>query len=285
MPESTPAPAPGAGARTAVYAHGHHTSVLRSHRWRTAENSAAYLLPHLRPGTNLLDVGCGPGTITLDLAERVAPGDVVGIDPAPDVLETARAEATARGGAAGKARFVTGDITEPESSALPTGGFDVVHAHQVLQHLGDPVEALRAMRRLCRPDGMVAVRDADYAAMTWWPRPPALELWAALYRRVARAAGGEPDAGRRLWGWAREAGFTDITPSASSWCFAEPADREWWGGLWAERCTASGFARLAVTGGHATEEELAAIAAGWREWAAAEDGWFAVLHGEVLCRG
>src|SRR6188472_2086916 len=68
--------------RPDTYTHGHHESVLRSHEWRTAENSAAYLLPHLQPGMDLLDVGCGPGTITLDLARLVAPGHVVGVDAA-----------------------------------------------------------------------------------------------------------------------------------------------------------------------------------------------------------
>jgi ubiquinone/menaquinone biosynthesis C-methylase UbiE len=51
-----------------TYTHGHHDSVLCSHAWRTAGNSAAYLLGELHPGQRLLDVGCGPGTITLDLA-------------------------------------------------------------------------------------------------------------------------------------------------------------------------------------------------------------------------
>jgi hypothetical protein len=60
-------------APRATYTHGHHESVLRSHAWRTVENSAAYLVPHLRPGLSLLDVGSGPGTITVDLAERLAP--------------------------------------------------------------------------------------------------------------------------------------------------------------------------------------------------------------------
>ncbi len=78
-------PAPGGRAGVSrvedTYTHGHAESVLRSHRWRTAENSAGYLLPHLRPGLRLLDVGCGPGTITIDLARRVAPGQVIGHRP------------------------------------------------------------------------------------------------------------------------------------------------------------------------------------------------------------
>lgn len=263
----------------AVYPHGHHASVLRSHRRRTAENSAGYLLPRLRPGLRLLDVGCGPGTITAGLAERVAPGPVTAVDAAPAALAAARAE-TARRGLAGIA-FAVGDAT---ALGFADASFDVVHAHQVLQHLADPVRALRELRRVCRPDGVVAVRDADYAAMTWYPRPPGLDRWQALYQRVARAAGGEPDAARRLPGWARRAGFAEVTASASVWCFATEEDRRWWSGLWSERTVSSAFARLALDGGHATRADLAAIADGWRAWGADPDGWFAVLHGELLCR-
>src|ERR1039458_5245514 len=89
-PKAPSAPRPGSHAgwmSKNVYTHGHHESVLRSHTWRTAENSAAYLLSHVVAGMDLLDVGCGPGTITLDLAKRVAPGRVVGIDAAESVLE------------------------------------------------------------------------------------------------------------------------------------------------------------------------------------------------------
>lgn len=96
--------------------------------------------------------------------------------------------------------------------------------------------------------------------------------------------GGEPDAGRHLRAWAREAGFTDLTATASAWCFAEEAERDWWGGLWADRTTASGYADRAIGLGHADPARLERIAAAWREWAAAPDGWFAVLHGELLCR-
>ena len=147
-----------------TYTHGHHESVLRSHRWRTAENSAAYLLPALAPGQRLLDVGCGPGTVTIDLASRVAPGEVVGLDLSAVVVDMAREAADAAGAA--NVTFQAGDVY-----ALPyeDSSFDVVHAHQVLQHLTDPVAALREMQRVTRSGGLVAVRDADYAAMTWHP--------------------------------------------------------------------------------------------------------------------
>ena len=94
--------------------------------------------------------------------------------------------------------------------AYGDGAFDVVHAHQVLQHLADPVAALREMGRVSRPAGIVAVRDADYAAMTWYPDRPELHRWMELYQQVARHNGGEPDAGRRLVSWARAAGFASV---------------------------------------------------------------------------
>ncbi|MEU3316469.1 methyltransferase domain-containing protein [Streptomyces sp. NPDC006662] len=266
---------------TAVYTHGHHESVLRSHRWRTAANSAAYLIGELRPGMRLLDVGCGPGTITADLADLVGPGGrVTAVDAAPDVLDQAAAYAAERG-VEGAVDFAVADVHALE---FPDDTFDVVHAHQVLQHVGDPVRALREMRRVCRPGGIVAVRDADYAAMTWYPATPGLEEWLELYRRVARANGGEPDAGRRLLSWARAAGFTEVRASATAWCYATPEEVAWWSGLWADRTTASSYAEVVERGRQATGAQLAGIAAAWREWGAAADAWFSVLNGELLCR-
>ena len=190
------------------YTHGHHAAVLAAHRARTAENSAAYLLPHLRSGQRLLDVGCGPGTITIDLAERVAPGAVVALEREPAVLVEVERLAAERG--ATNLSTTTGDVYALD---FADGAFDVVHAHQVLQHLSDPIAALREMRRVTKPDGLVAVRDADYAAMTWYPAEPRLDRWLELYHRVARSNGAEPDAGRRLLAWARAAGFSESSPA------------------------------------------------------------------------
>lgn len=269
-----------------AYTHGHAEPVLASHRWRTAENSCGYLLPALRPGQDLLDLGCGPGTITADLAARVAPGRVVGLDAAAGVLEEAAALAERRGLAV---EWVVGDAL-----ALPfeDASFDVVHAHQVLQHLPDPVGALREAARVLRPGGLLAVRDVDYAATTWYPADPGLDAWLSLYQRVARGNGGEPDAGRRLLAWARAAGLAEqpdqpraeVTASASAWCYASPAERRWWGTSWAGRATASAFAEQAVAAGEATPAQLEDVADAWRRWAAADDGWIALLHGELLVR-
>jgi ubiquinone/menaquinone biosynthesis C-methylase UbiE len=256
------------------YTHGHHDSVLRSHRWRTAENSAAYLLPRLRSGQRLLDVGCGPGTITADLAALVAPGEVVGIDASAEVVAQA-------GAAYPDVTFRTGDVYQLDWA---DASFDIVHAHQVLQHLADPVAALVEMRRVCARGGVVAARDSDYHAMTWFPADPQLDRWLDLYDRVARANRGEPDAGRMIYGWARQAGFSDVVPTASAWCYATPEDRAWWSDLWADRLTLSAIGAQAVELGLATSADLQALADAWRRWAAHDDAWFAVLHGEVICR-
>ncbi|QFY08913.1 methyltransferase domain-containing protein [Nonomuraea phyllanthi] len=261
----------------AVYTHGHHESVLRSHRWRTAENSAAYLLPHLKPHMKVLDVGSGPGTITADLAGLV--GHVTATEVTEEALALARAELAAR--EVGNADFAVADV---HALDFPDDTFCVVHAHQVLQHVGDPVRALREMRRVAKPTGYVAARDSDYSAFAWYPRLPELDEWMALYQTVARGNGGEPDAGRRLLSWARAAGFTDVTATSSTWCFATPDDRAWWGGMWADRILQSSMARQALESGAATEADLRRISEAWRAWAAAEDGWLSILHGEIICR-
>lgn len=262
-----------------VYTHGHHDAVLRSHRWRTAANSAAYLLPHLRPGLTVLDVGCGPGTLTVDLATRVAPGRVLGVDADAGVVAGAADHARERGVAV---EFAVGDF---RTMGLTVGSFDVVHAHQVLQHLREPVAALRHMAALARPGGgLVAARDADYAAMTWAPADERLDRWAALYQAVTTRNGADANAGRHLKRWARLAGLDDVDYTTSTWTFTAPADRSWWSETWAERIVSSALATQALDYGLATRDDLAAMAAGWRAWAEDADAVFTVVHGEVVGR-
>ncbi|SFB14659.1 Methyltransferase domain-containing protein [Cellulomonas marina] len=279
-PSSTPVPSHAPlPSRSDVYTHGHHESVLRSHRWRTAENSAAYLLPSLSPGLRLLDVGCGPGSVSIDLAGRVA--EVVGVDAAEAVVAAARE--AARDAGRENVRF---EVADAYALPFPDASFDVVHAHQLLQHLTDPVAALREMRRVARPGGLVAVRDADYAGMTWYPPSPGLDEWMALYHEVTEANKADADAGRKLLSWVLDAGFdpAGVLPSAGVWCYATPQERAWWADLWADRCVASDFAAQALEYRLADEVGLELLADGWRQWGQERDGWFAVLHGEVLAR-
>jgi len=258
-----------------TYTHGHAESVLRSHRARTAVNSAAYLLPRLRSTDRLLDVGSGPGTITVDLARLV--GEVVAVEVHEEAAALTRSEFARQGVTNAEVRV--GDV---HSLDLATDSFDVVHAHQVLQHVADPIAALREMARVTRPGGVVGVRDSDYAGFAWYPRLPGLDRWLALYQAAARANGGEPDAGRHLLAWAHAAGLTDVTASSSTWCFATPEARAWWGGMWAERVTSSALAEQLLRDGHATAGELEEVAGAWRAWAADPDGWISVPHGELV---
>ena len=258
------------------YTHGHHESVLKSHSWRTIANSAAYLEPHLSPGLSLLDVGCGPGTITVEFAERLAPGRVVGVDASADVIAKASEFA---------APNLSFEVADAYALPFPDDSFDIVHAHQVLQHVARPVDVLRELRRVVKPGGLVAARDVDYAGTIWFPEIPGLDEWMRVYQATHRSNGGEPNAGRRLKSWALEAGFVEVETRASIWNFSDATDREWWGSMWEARVVQSAFAGDALGKGFATQEQLEAISSAWREWADSPQGWLGMPHGEVLARG
>jgi len=259
------------------YSHGHAESVLRSHRWRTAANSAAFLLSHLRPSDAILDVGCGPGTITADLAHCVPEGTIIGVDRSSDVVHQAQLDH----GAVVNLSFRAGDVYSLE---FEDASFDVVYAHQVLQHLSEPVAALAEMRRVLRPGGLVAVRDGDYGAFVWWPPDRALDRWMEIYQQITVRNGAHANAGRQLHTWVDDAGFTDLVVSSSNWTFHRDDERAWWGETWAERVETSEFARQGLEYELTTTDELAEIARAFRQWSLDPRGNFIVVSGEVIAR-
>ena len=158
------------------YTHGHAPATIRQHGRRTADEAAAFLLPQLRPGMRLLDVGCGPGSITRGLAERLAPGEVIGLDSSAEVLVVARRDAEARGLA--NLHYQHGSMYE---LPFPDASFDAAYAHQVLQHLADPPVALGEMLRVLRPGGVIGIREVDWGAVSYWPSDPRVDRFIELY--------------------------------------------------------------------------------------------------------
>lgn len=266
-------------SQPSVYTTDHSASVLRTHSWRNVTNSAGFLVRQLRSDMNVLDVGCGPGSITVDLARLVPQGHVTGVEYVSDPLEEARTLAAAQG-----ITNVTFEIGDIHSLAFAEETFDVVYAHQVLQHIADPVGALREMRRVTKLGGIVACRES--ASMTWYPDSEKLDTWYEVTRRAAIAKGGNPHPGRYIHIWAEEAGFTrtNITKSTGSWCFSSDEEREYWGGSMGERARSSGFVTMALEEGFSTPEEMEMLATGWDEFREDKNAWFGLLHGEILCR-
>ena len=254
--------------------HGHHGSVLSSHRARTPSDSAAFLLPHLDREADLLDIGCGPGSITRGLAAIV--GTAIGIDPSHEAIEEARTS--------DPDHRVGWLVASGEALPFSGGSFDVVFGHQVLQHVADPVLVLTEARRVLRPGGIVAVRDADYGTMVHHPHDPRLDRWLDLYHRVADAHAGDPHAGRKLAAWVRSAGFETVAVTTSTWTYTTDASVEAWRDLWVGRLLEARLGDAAIRLGLADRSELEDLADAWRRWAAHPDAFFAFLHGEVVAR-
>ena len=162
------------------YLHGYspeHRAFLSS---RTATEQAAFFLPFLKPGMRLLDCGCGMGALTTSLAEWLAPGEVTGIDREASQVEAARAWAAEKGSQ--NVRFETGNIYE---IAYPDGSFDAVFAFTVLEHVREPLRALREMRRVLKPGGVAGIYDPDYGTLLQTPSTPGLEEMNRLMRRFS----------------------------------------------------------------------------------------------------
>ncbi|OAA55287.1 Methyltransferase type 11 [Niveomyces insectorum RCEF 264] len=263
-----------------VYTTDHSSSVLQTHSWRTVANSAGYLAPHVKDNMTILDVGCGPGSITVDLARLVPHGHVTGVEYVPDPLEGARAFAASQ-----NITNVSFQVADIHALPFPDNTFDIVHVHQVLQHIADPVQALREMRRVTKTGGgLVACRES--ASMVWYPPLPGLDAWRALTRNMATARGSHPDPGSYIHVWAEKAGFLrdDITTSAGTWCFRTDAEREYWGGSMQARMQSSGLATAALGEKFTTQEELQKIIDAWKQFREDKDAWFGLLHGEIICR-
>jgi ubiquinone/menaquinone biosynthesis C-methylase UbiE len=254
---------------------GAHTP---AHARRTAQANAAFLLPHLRPGMRLLDCGCGPGSITIGLAQAVAPGETVGIDASPDAIEAARTLGAAQ--SCDNVRFEVADVC-----ALPfdDASFDAVFSHAVLQHLPDPLAAVREMRRVLAPGGIAALADADHDGSVIYPDDPLLLRTFEILRELRlRSGGGDPRVGKRLRALLHQAGFTKTQGFAVANCDATSESTARTGAWWASYTESPQMAERATSLAVSDARELSGIAAAWRAWAAHPGAYWATFWCQAL---
>ena len=277
---------------SANYMCGHSDTVLQAHARRTAADCAAYLLPHLdrlaaaKPALRILDVGCGPGSITIDFARRYPAATVVGVEykPAQNALERARSLAESL--SASNVAFAAANIHTLDSD-LPGQRFDVVHAHQVLQHCGDPVNALSQMRAITVPGGIVAIRTADVSASMTYPLDhPGLKAIARIWMAAEPTTGATMRAGALQHVWARQAGFNMdegrvfLTLGTQAW--ATKTEREAFATNQADRMLEGKFRSTVIEAGVATQDELQDISESIREWGRSQDSLMGYLNGEIV---
>jgi SAM-dependent methyltransferase len=241
---------------------------------RDARTFLPFLVPHLRPGLDVLDAGCGVGAIALDIAPTVAPGRVTGVDVDADQVEAARRSAAERG--IENAEFQTGSVLE-----LPfeDESFDVVYANAVLFYLRDQAEALREMRRVLRPEGLAAVSDDDIGTIVVTPDTPQLRRAPELFERAVAHEGGNTRYSRNLRALMIEAGFARTRGFATApEVYGEEHGTQWFADVAIGVLGAPKMAEVIVDEGWATREELDGVLAALREWGSRPDAFAAWLY-------
>ncbi len=193
--------------------------------------NAAFLLPELAEDMSVLDIGCGPGSITVGLAEQVPSGQATGIDIEPGQIELAKVRAKELG--LTNCSFDVGSVLK---LPYPDASFDVVFGHTILMQFKNPESALKEVKRVLKSGGLIAFRELDFAASLFAPAGSAIEMvWSTLRRSILNNDG-YPDIGRDLprlctssgfeVTWAKPVYFNAPTPKARAGMYAAM------GGLW-----------------------------------------------------
>jgi SAM-dependent methyltransferase len=245
---------------------------------RDARTFLPFLIPHLRPGLDVLDAGCGVGSIALDLASAIAPGRMTGIDADAGQVEAALRSAAERG--VENASFGTGSILDlPFADA----SFDVVYANAVLQYVREPVRALAELRRVLRPGGVAAVSDDDMATFVITPGPPALRRAPELFERAVAHEGGNTRYSRHLRALMLEAGFARTEGFAlAPETYGDAESTRWFADFATGLFRAPRMADVIVGEGWATRDELDETIAALNEWGDRPDAFAAWLYCAAL---
>lgn len=239
---------------------------------RRAEEWVGFFLPHLQSGMKVLDCGCGVGSITLDLAERVSPGQVVGVDVDETQLAVARKGAAERG--LTNVSFEQGDVYHLH---FDDGSFDAVLAHTLLMHLSDRARVFAEMRRVLRKGGIIGISDDDFDTITYSPNDGLMQKQVDLWIRVVQHNGGDPFYSRHLRRELLQAGFarTEGYAVAADYYGTLEETRRFAaisGRLW----QTDDIANLVLEQGWVTQEELDEIVAWLEVWGERPDAFLSV---------
>jgi ubiquinone/menaquinone biosynthesis C-methylase UbiE len=259
------------------YTGGYSPIILAGLAARQASREAAFFLPHLRPGMRLLDCGCGPGAITVDLAQVVAPGEVIGIDVEAGQFEFGRKRAVERG--LTNVTFTAGSVYE---LPFPAESFDAVFVHAVLYHLRDPERVLGEIYRVLRHGGIVGIRDADAGGDVFTPTSPLLDKAWALMAKVVAHNGGDINLGRRQRALLRQAGFSGTEASASFDHFGTPQKVQGVSMFFGHLLMQPDFTSVVEGQGWATQADLGAMSNAFREWGEQPDAFYARARCEAI---
>ncbi len=261
------------------YTLGHGHRLVSAFGQRTSDREAHFVLPYLKPGMKVLDCGCGPGAITVGLAQCVAPGQVVGIDISSDQFHVGEFMAADRG--VTNVSFQRADLTK-----LPfdDSSFDVVFAHGVLYHLLDVQAALQEMRRVLGESGLIAVRDADEGGSLMAPRTPLLARAQEAVIEAWIRNGSDPFFGRRHRTLLRDAGFEPLSFAASYDNYVTPAETRGLGKFTAQLLRQPHMAGPLITSGWTTKGELDEMAAAFERWGCEPDAFYARARCETVAQ-
>jgi SAM-dependent methyltransferase len=233
-----------------------------------------FLLPHLDSGLDVLDAGCGVGSIALDVAPMVAPGRVVGVDVDAGQTEAARRSAAERG--IRNAEFEVGSVAElPFEDAT----FDVVYSNAVLMYLREPVRALAEMHRVLRPAGLAAVSDDDLGTIVMTPERPELRRGPDLFERAVAHEGGNPRYSRNLRALMLEAGFARTQGFATApEVYGDADGTRWFAEVAVGVLGAPAMAEVIIGEGWASREELDELIAALRDWGRRPDAFASWIY-------
>jgi ubiquinone/menaquinone biosynthesis C-methylase UbiE len=269
---------PKAARRAQVYSVGYDAATIEFFGARRAATHAAFFVPHLRQGMTLVDCGCGPGTITVDLAQLVSPAGVVGLDVERGQIVLASQQAAMQ--SVSNVRFQQASVYQ---IPFPDESFDAAFLHGVLEHLLRPVVALKEVRRVLKQGGVLGTRHADFGGFILEPAPPPLDQFASLFERLMRVNGGDPHAGRHQLRWLRKAGFNRLDVSASYDCWTRtPDDAQSNARFLAALVGNCDFASRLVCAGIADRPALERMGRSFVKWGADPNAFAAEAWGEAV---